>query len=273
MIYAEVIGDPVAQSKSPAIHGFWLKALGIEGDFRATRVVPEDLAGYFESRRTDPDWRGCNVTTPLKADVIPFLDKIDPAAERIGAVNCITPQDGALVGTNTDVDGIGEALAEAPEGKTVLIGAGGAARAGAAWLGSGKSRPVVILARNPAKAIALMGLSGPETTVASLDQAEVAIAGADLLINASTLGMIGADPMPREVLAALATAEADATAFDMVTAPARTPFLDAAETAGLRTVGGLAMLVGQARGAFELFFGATPPPERDADLRHLLSGN
>src|SRR5687768_14145419 len=74
MIYAEVIGDPVAQSRSPALHKAWLAACGLEGDYRATHVLPEDLPAYIAARRADPDWRGCNVTVPHKQAVIPLLD-------------------------------------------------------------------------------------------------------------------------------------------------------------------------------------------------------
>src|SRR3954447_3037097 len=102
--YAEVIGNPIAHSKSPAIHNFWLTRLGLKADYRATLVT--DLAAYFEARRGDPDWRGCNVTAPHKQNVIPFLDEASP----IGAVNCIVRDGDRLVGLNTDVDGVNEAL-------------------------------------------------------------------------------------------------------------------------------------------------------------------
>src|SRR5512147_389849 len=122
-LYAEVIGDPIAHSKSPAIHNFWLESLGIEADYRATLVT--DLTEYFGARRGDPDWRGCNVTAPYKKAVIPFLDEASP----IGAVNCIVRDGDRLIGLNTDVDGVAEALAGADLERIVLIGAGGAARA------------------------------------------------------------------------------------------------------------------------------------------------
>src|SRR6185295_5762182 len=121
--YAEVIGDPIAHSKSPAIHNFWLRSLGIDAAYRATRVT--DLNAFFEARRGDPEWRGCNVTAPHKQAVIPFLDEASP----IGAVNCIVRDGDRLIGLNTDVDGVNEALAGADLGRIVMIGAGGAAKA------------------------------------------------------------------------------------------------------------------------------------------------
>src|SRR3954470_9981030 len=102
--YAEVIGDPIAHSKSPAIHNFWLESLEIEATYLATLVT--DPKDYFDARRGDPDWRGCNVTAPHKQNVIRFLDE----ASRIGAVNCIVRDGDRLVGLNTDVDGVNEAL-------------------------------------------------------------------------------------------------------------------------------------------------------------------
>lgn len=244
--YAEVIGDPIAHSKSPAIHNFWLKKLGLEGDYRSTLVT--DLNAYFAARRGDPDWRGCNVTAPHKLAVIPLLDEAGP----IGAVNCVVPHGGRLVGLNTDVDGIAEALAGADRTRVVLIGSGGAAKAARAAL---------------ADAGGLVSI-----TRQRIENAEP-IMGATLIVNATPLGMAHAGPMPSALLAALPSAAPNATVLDMVYQPLDTPLLQAARAAGLRSVDGLAMLIGQARRAFRLFFGAEPPSEHDPELRHLLSGD
>jgi shikimate dehydrogenase len=242
--YAEVIGDPISHSKSPAIHGFWLKKLGLEGDYKATLVT--DLNAYFDARRGDPDWRGCNVTAPYKEAVLPFLDEASP----IGAVNCVVREGGRLIGLNTDVDGIAEALAGADRGSVVLIGAGGAAKAARAALAD--AGEIVSITRQ------------------NIEKTEL-IAGATLIVNATPLGMAHAGPMPAALLAALPSAAHRATVLDMVYDPLDTPLLQAARAVGLRTVDGLAMLIGQARRAFRLFFGAEPPAEHDAELRHLLS--
>jgi shikimate dehydrogenase len=244
MPYAEVIGDPIAHSKSPAIHRFWLEKLGLETDYRATRVT--DLAAYFAVRRGDPDWHGCNVTAPHKQAVIPFLDEASP----IGAVNCIVRDGDRLVGLNTDVDGIVEGLAGADLSKVVLIGAGGAAKAARAALAD--AGEIVSITRQNIENIEL-------------------IAGATLIVNATPLGMAHAAPMPPALLAALPSATSNAIVLDMVYQPLDTPLLQAARAAGLRTVDGLAMLIGQARRAFRLFFGAEPPREHDAELKALLS--
>jgi shikimate dehydrogenase len=240
--YAEVIGDPIAHSKSPAIHNFWLKSLGIQATYQATLVT--DLNAFFGARRGDPDWRGCNVTAPHKQAVIPFLDE----SSAIGAVNCIVPDGDRLIGLNTDVDGIGEALAGADLGRIVLIGDGGAARAVRVALGD--TEIISITRRN-------------------MDETGL-IAGATLIINATPLGMAHAGPMPDSLLAALPSAAPGATVFDMIYHPLDTRLLQAARAAGLRTVDGLTMLTGQARQAFRLFFGAEPPAEHDAQLRDLL---
>ncbi|MEM8726539.1 MAG: shikimate dehydrogenase, partial [Pseudomonadota bacterium] len=109
--YAEVIGDPIAQSKSPLIHGFWLQQLGLEARYASRRVATDDLAGYNAERREDPNWRGCNITMPLKQDVIPLLDIIEPQATAIGAVNTVyRGEDGSLIGANTDAAGFVEPL-------------------------------------------------------------------------------------------------------------------------------------------------------------------
>ena len=125
--YAEVIGDPIVQSKSPAIHGYWLGKLGLEADYRACHVTADGLAAYLAERREDPDWRGCNVTMPHKQAVIALLDRLEIGAEMVGAVNTIVPRRRAgrpamLIGSNTDVAGFLEPLQPL---LLVLIAAGG----------------------------------------------------------------------------------------------------------------------------------------------------
>ena len=103
--YAEVIGDPIAHSKSPLIHTFWLKALGIEGEYRAAHVTAEGLGDYFAARRADPDWLGCNITIPHKETALAFVEDRGDVKASIGAINLAFRSDGALVGTNTDAAG------------------------------------------------------------------------------------------------------------------------------------------------------------------------
>ena len=104
--YAEVIGDPIAQSKSPLIHKFWLDALGISGDYRRAHIKADALAAFIDQRRTDSDWRGCNVTIPHKVAVMDLVDDPGNIRGTIGAMNTIVRQpDGSVIGTNTDAAG------------------------------------------------------------------------------------------------------------------------------------------------------------------------
>ncbi len=269
--FAEVIGDPIAHSKSPLIHGLWLEALGLPGAFHRTRVTADALPDWFASRRTDPAWRGGNVTIPHKQAVIAHLDEIDAGARAVGAVNCILPRGGQLHGLNTDVDGVAGALAGAEiAGQTAaIIGGGGGARAAIHYLASQGAAEIRVLVRDPSRAAALAEL-GP---VEILPFDAPAFDGANVIVNASPLGMDRMTAMPAALLAALSRAAPGAVALDMVYSPVDTPFLAAANAASLRAVDGLVMLVGQARRAFELFFGAEPPTSRDPELRALLLGN
>lgn len=271
--YAEVIGDPIAQSKSPRIHKSWLDELGLPGDYRATLVAAADLASYFEARRADPDWRGCNVTIPHKQSAMPLLDRIDAGAAAIGAVNCITPCPEGLIGHNTDIDGVAAALAGTPISgrKAVLIGLGGGARAAIRYLVDAGADPITLLLRDPEKANALGPADGRARIEAQLfSRADEALEGGSVIINATPLGMDGALPMPRSLLDAVAAHAHDATIFDMVYKPLQTEFLRAGQAGGGTTVDGLTMLTGQAREAFRHFFHHEAPPA-DAELRDLLT--
>lgn len=271
LFYAEVIGDPIAQSKSPAIHKAWLAACGLEGDYRATRVTPADLAAYVAARRADADWRGCNVTIPHKQAIIPLLDAIDPGARAIGAVNCVHRISDALEGRNSDIDGIAAALDAIPlEGRKVaLIGAGGAARAAIAYLAQREVGGLALLVRDPKKAEALREMA-PRMAIRALTEADEALSETHLIINASPMGMDGAAPMPPALLDAIAARSAGAALFDMAYKPLETAFLATGRAHGGTAIDGLTMLVGQARAAFALFFGH-PAPAGEAALRHLLA--
>ena len=104
--FAEVIGDPIVQSKSPAIHNFWLNKLGLPGDYKATQVTRAELSEFIAGRRQDPNWRGCNVTMPLKLDAILLADETSDRAVAAGAANLLIHKDGRLLAGNTDVAGV-----------------------------------------------------------------------------------------------------------------------------------------------------------------------
>jgi shikimate dehydrogenase len=263
--YAEVIGDPIAHSKSPLIHRFWLDALGIDGEYRATQVTREGLGDFVAQRSADPAWRGCNVTLPHKVAVMDHVADPGDIRNTIGAMNTLVRQDGGLIGTNTDAAGFYAPIADLDlKGKTVaVIGAGGAARAVLFALKKAGVGKVTIRCRQPLKGMVLLHKMGLEGDVKTLD---VPIPLVMLLVNASSLGMVGQPPLEVDIF----QLPSAATVYDLVYTPVITPLIAKAEEFGLQTVDGLDMLVGQAAAAFELFFGAAPPRDRDGELREML---
>ena len=281
--FAEVIGDPVAQSKSPAIHGFWLRKLGIEAEYRGTRVTEADLPDFLAQRRENPHWRGCNVTMPLKQAVLAHLDRIEPPADVIGSVNTIIrDSDGALVGTSTDGAGFLEPLQDELGIQHLfrmarILGAGGAARAIAHALAA-RNFTLVIAARRIEQARELVASlpKGTQHHVVPLEYFATPTEFAfddrqgllDLVINASPLGMREKAPLAFD----WSHAPPGALAYDIVTDPLETEFLQSARDAGHETIHGLAMLVGQAAEAFRLFYRENPPRQHDRELHELLTG-
>jgi shikimate dehydrogenase len=269
--YAEVIGDPIAHSKSPLIHNFWLGKLGIDAEYRTCRVRPEELKDYFARRRGDAEWRGCNVTLPHKMSVLEFVDEHDSSVDDVGAANCIVPRDGRLFGFNTDVDGINDAI-PGRQTPACMIGAGGAARAAipalSFWMGLFDLR---IIVRDKLKAEVAFASHKAGIKFYGFDEADQALCNVEAVINASPLGMTGQPSMPQSVIDAIALTDGTATVFDMVYSPLETELLKAARANDLEVVNGLVMLVGQAKAAFEHFFGARPTEEFDAELRTLLT--
>lgn len=280
--YAEVIGDPIAQSKSPAIHTFWIKTLGLDADYRAAHVKAEDLDDYIAARRDDGDWRGCNVTMPHKQAIMPLLDRLEPLAKRVGAVNTVVKaSDGKLVGRNTDVAGFLEPLAEQLRGQHYfrmarVIGTGGAARAIVTGLAK-EGFTLVLAGRNIAKARDMLAELAPDgdhhtapidhfssPTDFAFDDREGCY---DLVVNASPLGMRGQPSLAFD----WSHAPPGSIAYDIVTDPVDTLFLRGAREAGFETIDGISMLIGQAATAFAHFFGTQPPREYDSELRERLT--
>ncbi|MDT9599550.1 shikimate dehydrogenase [Sphingosinicella rhizophila] len=270
--YAEVIGDPVAHSKSPLIHKFWLSKLGKNGDYRATQIRAEKLAGFFAERRGDPAWAGCNVTIPHKVQIMSHLDRIEGIASAVGAVNSVTRSaDGGLVGRNTDVEGFLEPLRDLNDDIAAIhvIGAGGAARAvGAAF----KGRRLTFFNRNVARAQMLADefsqSGGSAMPLTALTEASIGHEqGRCIIVNASALGMSGQDGLEIDLDAYLG----DTIVYDLVYAPLETNLLKQARRRGMHAIDGLHMLVGQAAIAFAFFFGVTAPREHDAELRAVLT--
>lgn len=263
---AGVIGWPVKHSKSPRIHRFWLDQLGLDGDYCRFPVAPGRL-DQFVAALPAMGLRGVNVTVPHKLDCMAMLAELAPSASAVGAVNTIiVGADGRLSGHNTDVLGIAGPAAAAIQGRTMLVvGSGGAARAGAAAARNCGAAALFMLARNQAEAAAILAQTGLPGAV--VPWGAPLPAGIGLLFNATQLGMTGQPPLHLD----LAPLPADAVVFDAVYAPLETALLADARARGLATIDGLAMLIGQAAEAFRLFYGAPAPHQHDDELRALLT--
>lgn len=265
---AEVIGDPVSHSKSPLIHRFWLDQLGIDADYQSCHVTADALATYFAARQDDPHWRGSNVTIPHKLAVLDFAEDRGDVKTSIGAANTIIRGDNPniLIATNTDAAGFYAPLSHSDLAgrEALVIGAGGAARAVLFALARADIGKVTLMARSPLKAMALLAALGVKGEVIGFD---APLPPADLLINASPLGMAGFDDLPTFDLGRLPD---HAIVYDLVYAPLETGLLASAKARGLETIDGLSMLIGQAALAFELFFGVAVPADSEAELRNRL---
>ncbi len=271
--FAEVIGDPIAQSKSPAIHNFWLEKLGIDAEYRACHTRAEELEDYFTRRRGDAEWRGCNVTMPHKQAVMAQVDRLDRLAERVGAANTIVREESSLVAFNTDVAGILSALPEElmpHDCEVCILGSGGAARAALVACQERYVHVVLLSVRNRQLGFDLMEEFRMGGSVKPVEDRHNLVTS-DVIINATPLGLHGGEPMPAELLKHLSSRTRPIAVLDMVYSPLKTDFLRAAEQAGCHLVDGLAMLIGQAAAAFEKFFGQPAPRQHDAELRALLT--
>lgn len=261
--YAEVIGDPIAHSRSPAIHQYWLAKLELGFEYRASQVTRAGLPDFLKQRRSDSSWRGCNVTMPLKLDALMLADGASDRAVTAGAANILVPKDGALLAGNTDIGGVLQLIgplleSQGREGGTTLLGNGGAARAVLVALHMMGLTNIRIQARDLSAAYKLAVEFGLEEPPRTFNQ-PIDSAG---LVNATPLGMAGSPPLDIDIKGM----PEKGWVFDMVTEPAETLLLRAARERGLATVDGLAMLVEQAAASFQLLFGQDAPRQYDADL-------
>lgn len=262
--FAAIVGWPVEHSRSPALHGFWLRQHGVSGHYGRLPVEPkrtalEELIGFL--KRT-PNARGCNLTLPHKIDIMPLLDRIDPLAKHIGAVNTVIKQaDGTLEGHNSDGFGFLEALRynvphwTAQAGPVTVMGAGGAARAIVATLVEAGVPELRLVNRTKTSAVDL-GVAftpgdGRQIVVDNWADRDRALKDVTLLVNTTSLGMKGQPALDLD----LSYLPHSATVYDIVYVPLETALLAAARGRGNRCVDGLGMLLHQGRVGFEAWFG------------------
>ncbi|HEV2107245.1 MAG TPA: shikimate dehydrogenase [Thermomicrobiales bacterium] len=258
-----VIGDPVAHSISPAIQQAAFDAIGLPTTYERWQTSQDELNGRIASLRAD-DVLGANVTVPHKQAVMPFLDEVRPVALRAGAVNTIVHRDGHLSGDNTDVYGFQAALAgagvDAAARSALVLGAGGAAHGVILGLAALEVTRTLVWNRNAARAHELAADLGSVPLIvcdSSHAALQRAVAGASLLINATSVGWHGDEvPIPLAMLDQLGR---DAVVMDLTYRD--TAFLRAARARGMQTLDGLPMLVYQGARAFELWTGKDAPVE------------
>lgn len=282
---AAVIGDPIKHSLSPLLHGFWLKRYQIEGAFERVQVPIEGFEDHIR-KIVSSGYQGFNITLPHKQRIIPLCTIMDDGADKIGAVNMVTiHKDGRLEGFNTDIYGFVENLKDCAgflqlplRKKAVIIGAGGAAFAVLAGIISLQFESIMIINRSSANAEKLVhhfkhhygdDLKAKLET-SQWDLRHEALAGADLLVNCSSLGMQGMEPLPLD----LAHLPNHCVVNDIVYRPLMTELLKDAQRRGNPIQDGLGMLLHQAAPAFKAWFLTPdhPLPSVDQNLRdHLLS--
>ncbi|WP_416898878.1 MAG: shikimate dehydrogenase [Minwuia sp.] len=267
---AGVTGWPVKHSLSPRLHGYWLRKYGTDGIYAPFPIAPE----YFEKAVRglgDAGVRGLNVTVPHKLAAFRLADRLDLAAQRIGAVNTLVFQaDGSIEGRNTDAPGFLQNLLQAGVDPTVgpvlVIGAGGATRGVLHALLEAGAPEIRLVNRTPEKAEQLVAeFADRRLGMAGFFDLSQRLGDVRLAINATSLGM-GGNGVPAVDLSALPS---NAIVHDIVYTPLETPFLAAARARGLTTVDGLGMLLHQAAPAFEAFYGVRPDVD-DGLRNHLL---
>lgn len=264
---AFVCGHPIAHSRSPKIHGHWLRTYGIDGSYEAIDVSPADFSAFVSGLRQN-GFAGGNVTIPHKEAAFALAEKRDDAAQQIGAVNTLWFGDGKLNATNTDWIGFAANMDDyasgwAANGPAVVVGAGGAARAIVYALKRRGVADIRIVNRTLARACELADLFGTGVS-AHGEPGRDLLADAGLLVNTTALGMHGEADLPADP----AALPDHAVVTDIVYVPLETPLLTAARRRGLKTVDGLGMLLHQAAPGFELWFGVKP--HVTAELRDLI---
>ena len=257
---AGIMGWPVAHSRSPMLHNFWLEKYGLPGAYVQLPVVPGQLAPAL-SGLVALGFRGCNLTLPHKVDALKLVHALDPLARRMGAINTIVVQDdGSLKGFNNDGFGYIQSLLDAKSdwradaGPVTVLGAGGASRAVVLSLAERGAKEIRLLNRTQAKAQALADEFGGPIEVLPWEARHEALEGVALLVNTTSQGMHGNAPLQLD----LDKLPLQALVSDVIYVPLETPLLAAARLRGNPTVNGLGMLLNQARPAFHAWFGVMP---------------
>ncbi len=266
-----VMGHPVAHSRSPMIHGYWLRTLGIPGAYDLKDVAPEAFADFL-THLSDHGYVGGNVTVPHKEAAYQLVQRRDAAAEAIGAVNTVWLESGTLVGGNSDAHGfIGNLDDRAPGWdvpgcRALVLGAGGAARS-AAYALIARGVEVAVVNRTLPRAEELAAHFGPRVRANTLDALAGLLPETDLLVNTTSCGMVGKPRLEID----LGPLKRSAVVCDVVYVPLETELLANARSRGHRTVDGLGMLLQQAGFGFQKWFGATP--KVTAELRALIEAD
>ncbi|MCB1509874.1 MAG: shikimate dehydrogenase [Hyphomicrobiaceae bacterium] len=258
-----VLGYPARHSRSPKLHGYWIDKYGLDATYVAEEVAPDAIEAFIRGLAAH-GYVGANVTMPHK-DVAFALSEPDARARAVGAANTLWFEGGRLKSTNTDVEGFVGSLDAAAPGwadrtrRAVVLGAGGAARAVVFGLIERGVPRIQVVNRTVARAEELRARFGAAVEPASWAVLDELLAGADLLVNATSLGMHGNGPLDVDPSALVATA----VVSDIVYVPLKTPLLAAADAIGLATANGLDMLLHQAVRGFELWFGVRPEVTRE----------
>ncbi len=253
-----VIGYPAKHSRSPKLHSYWIKKHNLDASYRAEEIAPDNIAEFI-TNLPGYGYVGANVTMPYK-DIAFALSKPDRRATAVEAANTIWLQDGVLHATNTDIEGFLHALDAAAPGwdrrtaEAVVLGAGGAGRAVVYGLVERGIATIHVVNRSLSKAAVLRSRFGETIMPCGWDALPGVMARAGLLVNATSLGMHGSEPLNISISAL----PDGAVVSDIVYVPLMTPLLVAAQARGLATSNGLDMLLHQGVGGFELWFGIRP---------------
>jgi shikimate dehydrogenase len=269
-LLAGVMGFPVMHSRSPRLHNYWLAQHGLAGAYLPLAIRAEGLRAALRALPA-LGFSGCNLTIPHKETALAIVDRVDPVARRIGAINCVVvAPDGSLEGQNHDAFGYIESIREAQPGwradagPIVVVGAGGGARAVLVSLIDQGARELRLVNRTFARAATLERELGSPVRALPWEHRQALLAGAAMLINTTSQGMVGARPLDL----ALDALPSSALVSDIIYIPRETPLLAAARKRGNPTVNGLGMLLHQARPAFHAWFGIMP--EVTPELRAMI---